>query len=124
LVEDVAAAAWHACNASNAVGRAYNIVGDVRLSAREYLAELSKALSRPFHFHPQWPLLLWLEETAKWTVKRATGRKGPRPTYHDLLSRGLVAEFNCEDARRDLDWHAQGNREQFVERGIRVFAKA
>ena len=61
---------------------------------------------------------------AKWTVKRVTGRQGARPTYHDLLSRGLMAEFNCEDAKEDLDWHPEGNREKFVERGIRVFAKA
>ena len=124
LAEDVAMAAWQACNASNAAGHAYNIVGDVRLSAREYVAELSKALSRPLRFHPQRPLLLWLEEMAKWTVKRVTGRQGARPTYHDLLSRGLMAEFNCEDAKEDLDWHPEGNREKFVERGIRVFAKA
>ncbi|HXJ02164.1 MAG TPA: NAD-dependent epimerase/dehydratase family protein [Micropepsaceae bacterium] len=123
LVEDVAAAAWHACTAPNAVGRTYNIVGDVRLSAREYVAELSRALSRPLHFHPQRTRLLWLEETAKWTVKRVTGRKGPRPTYRDLLSRGLLAKFDCEDAKKDLDWHPEGTREKFVEHGIRVFAK-
>jgi nucleoside-diphosphate-sugar epimerase len=123
LAEDVARAVWRACEAPNAVGRAYNIVGDVRLCAREYLAELASALSRPLRFHPQWPLMLWLEETAKWVVKIATGRKAARPTLHDMLSRGLTAEFNCDDAKLDLDWQPENNRVRFIERGIRVFAK-
>ncbi len=124
LVEDVADAIWQACSVPSVVGHTYNIVGDVRLSAREYIGELSQALCRPLRFHPQWPVLLWIEEMGKWGLKAAIGRKVPRPTLHDLLSRGLTAEFDCDEAKRTLRWSPVADRQHFVERGIRVFAKA
>ena len=124
LVEDVAQSIWLACHAPNVVGRAYNIVGDVRLSAREYIAELARATSRPLRFHPQRPLLLWFEELGKWGVKRVTGRNVQRPSYRDLLSRGLLAQFDCEDAKRELGWQPVSDRQRFVERAIDVFGGA
>ena len=122
LVEDVAEAVWRACQAPEVIGRCYNLVGDVRLSAREYIAELGRALERPLRFHPKYPTELWLEDMAKWLVKVATGRKVAMPARHDLLSRGLTATFDCGDAQRDLGWWPVADRERFIERGIRVHA--
>jgi hypothetical protein len=67
--------------------------------------------------------MLWLEETGKWLIKRAIGRSGPRPTRRDILSRGLRADFNCDDVKRDLGWQPVSSRDMFIERGIRVFAR-
>ena len=50
LVEDVADAIALALKAPDVAGRCYNLVGDVRLTAREYLAELALALGRPLRF--------------------------------------------------------------------------
>ena len=118
LVEDVADAVWRVCQAPGVVGRCYNLVGDVRLSARDYLAELSKVLERPLHFHPKNPTHLWFEEMAKWLIKVAIGRKAPLPSRYDILSRGLVATFNCDDVGRDLGWRPIADRKHFIERGI------
>ncbi|HEX5328457.1 MAG TPA: NAD-dependent epimerase/dehydratase family protein, partial [Acetobacteraceae bacterium] len=52
LAEDVAAAILLAARAANIDGRCYNLVGDVRPSAREYVAMLAAALRRPLRFHP------------------------------------------------------------------------
>ena len=122
LVEDVADAIWLACQAPEAVRRDYNLVGDVRLSARDYIAELAKALERPLHFHPRSTMRLWLEELCKWSVKVATGRKVAIPNRRDFLSRGLSAHFDCSDIHRDLGWKPVADRERFIERGVRVYA--
>lgn len=122
LADDVADAIVAACFASTPLERAYNLVGDVRLSARAYIEELGKALERPLRFHPQSTLKLWLVETGKWMIKRAIGRKAPRPTLHDFRSRTLVADFDCSDAKRDLGWIPEADHERFIERGIRVYA--
>lgn len=120
LAEDVAEAVRLACTAPELEGRCYNLVGGVRLSAREYLAELAKALGRPLRFHPKTATGLWLEDLGKWAVKRAGGRNAPLPSRRDLVSRGLMARFDCTDAERDLGWRPEADRAKFVERAIGV----
>jgi predicted dehydrogenase/nucleoside-diphosphate-sugar epimerase len=123
LVEDVAEAFRLACTAPGVVGRCYNLVGGVRLSAREYIFELGEALGRPIRFHPKNPTILWLQEVGKWAVKRVTGRKSPLPTRYDLLARGLSARFDCSDAERDLNWRPVRDRERFIERAIKIHGR-
>ncbi|HVZ70359.1 MAG TPA: NAD-dependent epimerase/dehydratase family protein [Rhizomicrobium sp.] len=118
LVEDVADAIISAMNASGVDGKSYNLVGEVRLTAREYIAELAAALDRPLRYHPQSVHKLYAIELLKAAVKRATGRRDPLPSLRDLKSRGLAARFDCEDAHRDLDWHPVRDRAEFVRKGF------
>lgn len=104
LGSDVAQAIIAACDAPGIEGRCFNLVGDVRPSAREYVAWLGAALQRPLRYHPQSPRLLWLEDSGKWLVKRAAGRKVPAPSMRDFLSRGLIATLDCTDAKQALGW--------------------
>jgi nucleoside-diphosphate-sugar epimerase len=104
LVDDVAAAILGALRAEQAVGRSYNLVGDVRPTARQYVAWLAEATGRPLRFHPKFPAVLLVEEGAKWLLKQAGGRHSAPPSRRDLLSRGLAAAFDCNDAKRDLGW--------------------
>jgi predicted dehydrogenase/nucleoside-diphosphate-sugar epimerase len=104
LADDVASAILGALRTEQAVGRCYNLVGDVQPTAREYLAWLAEATSRPLRFHPKFPATLLAEEGAKWLLKRAGGRRSPPPSRRDLLSRGLRAPFDCSDTKRDLGW--------------------
>ena len=122
LVGDVADAIVLACSAPGIEGRTYNLVGDVRMTARDYIAALAGALQRPLRYHPQTATGLWLEDMAKWTVKRATGRDVPMPTRHDFLSRGMTAQFDCSAAKHDLGWHPVADPGEFIERAIRVHA--
>jgi nucleoside-diphosphate-sugar epimerase len=122
LVEDVAAAVLLAARADGIAGRCYNLVGDVRPSAREYIAALGVALHRPLRFHPQSPLGLWVQELGKWAVKRAGGRHPPVPSLRDLLSRGMKAPFDCADAKRDLGWQPVADAALFDARAIGVHA--
>jgi predicted dehydrogenase/nucleoside-diphosphate-sugar epimerase len=122
LVEDVAEAIYLALNIPGIEGRCYNLVGGVRLDARQYLAELARALERPLRFHPKSPYVLYGEELGKWIIKRTTGRHAPPPSLRDLLSRGLKAEFDCADAIADLGWQPTNDRETFIRRAILVHA--
>lgn len=122
LVDDVAAAIVEAALRPGIDGRAYNLVGDVRLTAREYVAALGRATGRPLRFHSQSPSLLWAAEAGKWLVKRAGGRAVPLPSRRDIVSRGLMARFDCSDAVRDLGWSPVADREVFVRQAIDVHA--
>jgi nucleoside-diphosphate-sugar epimerase/predicted dehydrogenase len=122
LVGDVAAAIRLACAAPDIEGRCYNLVGDARLSARDYIAAMAHALGRPLMFHPQSPHLLWAGEMGKWLIKRAGGRAVPPPSLRDLISRGMRARFDCTDAARDLGWRPVADPDRFLELAVRVHA--
>ena len=104
LAGDVAGAILAAARAEGIEGRCYNLAGDVRPSAREYLAALARVLGRPLQFHPQTAERLWLVDMGKWAIKRAGGRRTPMPSLRDLRSRGMEATLDCADAKRDLGW--------------------
>lgn len=122
LAEDVADAVFRAATAPGIEGRSYNLVGDVRLTARDYTTALGQALHRPLRFHPQSANWLWLEDSGKWVVKRATGRAVPAPSVRDFLSRGMMAEFDTSDAKRDLGWTPVSDSVHFIDRAIGVHA--
>ena len=124
LVEDVASAIANALERPQVVaGKCYNVVGDVRLSAIEYIAELGRATRRPLRFHGHAVPMLQGVELGKWLIKLASGRKNLNvPSYRDLKSRGMVAHFDCSQIKRDLDWQPESDRSAFVRRGIEVNA--
>jgi predicted dehydrogenase/nucleoside-diphosphate-sugar epimerase len=120
LAEEVADAIARAIEAPTIDGKCYNIVGDIRLSAADYIAELARATGRPLLYHPQSVLKLYLIEIAKTLIKRASGRREAWPSLRDLKSRGLAARFDCSDAMHDLDWQPVRDREQFLRQGFPV----
>jgi predicted dehydrogenase/nucleoside-diphosphate-sugar epimerase len=122
LADDVADAIALALDADNIDGRIYNLVGDVRLTARDYIATLAKTLHRPLRYHPQTARRLWLEDMGKYTVKRAAGRQVPKPDLRDFKSRGMEAKFDCRDVATDLGWRPVGDRADFVAAAIEIHA--
>jgi predicted dehydrogenase/nucleoside-diphosphate-sugar epimerase len=125
LVEDCADAILCALKAGpDIVGRTDNIVGPIRLSAREYIEELAKALGRPLVYHPSAVWRMQAVEIGKWLIKRAGGRTVPWPSARDLQSRGMLARFDTSQTEAALNWHPKGDRVHFLERGINAPAKA
>lgn len=121
LVADCADAVCQALTSSKAVNRSYNLVGDVRWSAREYLAELSLATGRPLRFKATFPQTLWAVEVVKWLIKTVGGKKSPFPPLRDIQSRGLVARFDCSDAKEDLHWQPVADANEFKRQAISIF---
>lgn len=124
LASDCASAIAAALTAPAAPGQAYNLVGDVRPNARDYLRELSATVGRPLRFVPSSPTGLWLVEMGKWAIKRATGRAVPRPFKRDIVSRGLLARFDCANAKQDLGWAPVSDPAEFHRQAMAVHARA
>jgi predicted dehydrogenase/nucleoside-diphosphate-sugar epimerase len=120
LVGECAAAIAAAAFAPRAAGRSYNLAGDVRLTAREYVAALRAATGRPFSYHPQWLAWLWSVEVGKWLIKRLARRRAPFPSWRDLRSRGFVAPLDCSDAQADLDWRPAADRARFLAAAVAI----
>lgn len=124
LAGDVADAVVRAARKEGLAGRCYNLVGDVPMTAREYIDALARAMDRPLRFHGR-SLFTWRAvEVGKWMVKRLIGRTDPFPSYRDLKSRRLTARFDCGDAKRDLGWRPVADGETFRRLGIDVYGKA
>jgi len=118
LGEDVASAIAAAVRTPAAIGKTLNLVGDVRLNAREYTRELGYATGRPLAYHPSATWMLQAEELLKWGIKRAAGRKVAVPSYADLKSRGLVSQFDCSTEKKLLGWQPESDRDRFLQQAF------
>lgn len=127
LVEDVAEAIVKALEVElqSVAGKALNLVGDVRWSARRYLEELAVATGRPLKFHPSSVAGLMASERLKWAVKKAAGRAGVvAPSERDIRSRGMVAKFDASDEKRILGWAPCADEATFRARAILAHARS
>jgi nucleoside-diphosphate-sugar epimerase len=113
LAGDVASAIAASLTATAIDGKCFNLVGDVRLTAREYIRELATATNRPLNFYPQSIHKLFSVEIGKWVIKRLIGRNAPFPSLRDLKSRGMVARFDNSDAKADLGWEPVSDLKEF-----------
>lgn len=120
LVDDVVAAIASALGRPELAGRSFNLVGDVRLTAREYLDVLRAASGRDIRSHHQ-AIAGWMAaDVLKWAIKAVARKPGNVfPSYRDLASRSSASQFDCEQAKRTLGWSPVSDRERFIELGIR-----
>jgi predicted dehydrogenase/nucleoside-diphosphate-sugar epimerase len=104
-------------------GQALNLCSRAPLSAREIVQEMRWATGRDLHFHPR---PLWLSQTmeiGKWIVKKAGRRPGVTfPSYRDLKTRSLAVPFSSRLARETLGWKPVEDREEFLDRTVRIYA--
>ena len=119
LAGDVADAIIASIERADSVGKNFNLVGDVRISAEEYVRELRAATSRPIEFHTSSLWWMQLVDIFKWGVKLAA-RKKPNafPSYRDLKTRALLASFDTSEAREVLGWTPCADRERFLQEGL------
>lgn len=118
LADDCAAALVAALHAPAAGNRDYNLAGDVRPTAREYLDELVLRSGRTYHFHATPLRWMWLQEVAKYAVKWAARRPREWPAFRDLASRSFTTRLDCSDAKRDLGFAPEADRQQFLRRAF------
>jgi nucleoside-diphosphate-sugar epimerase len=118
LVEDVAAAIATLCRGEGWDLEAGNLVGDVRLAARDYIAALAAATGRPLRFRPERTRWLAAVEAGKWAIKRVGGRRAARTTLYDLRSRGLAAAFDTTLEKDRLGWRPEADRARFLARAF------
>jgi nucleoside-diphosphate-sugar epimerase len=119
LAEDVAAAMASAMDAPGIDGSTFNLVGDVRPTAAEFVEALADRSHRNFRFYPQSLWKLQAFEIAKWALKIAARKPDNQfPSYRDLVTRALRSQFDCSAAKEMLGWHPVADREQFLQQAI------
>ncbi|WP_370337133.1 Gfo/Idh/MocA family oxidoreductase [Parvularcula marina] len=121
LVDDVVSAIIATLDADieTIEGKAFNLVGGVRWTARQYTEELAKATGRPLKFHSSRLFMLMASEWAKWTAKKVAGRKGLlTPSSRDFKSRGMVAPIGTAAEQSALGWSPCTDEAQFRAQAI------
>ncbi len=114
LASDIAAAIAALLASPPSGWAAYNLVGDVRPSARAWVSALAQVTGRPLRYHPRSPRTIAAVEAAKWLTKRLGGRSAPRTSLHDLRSRGLVARFATDAVKARLGWRPVSDPAAFL----------
>jgi predicted dehydrogenase/nucleoside-diphosphate-sugar epimerase len=121
LLGDLASAVGLACEHDLSARTSYDVVGDIRMSAREYVRELAQALDRPVSFHGSHPARRQAMRITKWLVTRTLSRsEAPFPRYQPLASMGCPGSFDGAPLKRDLGWAPVADRSEFIDRGLRV----
>lgn len=120
LVDDVAQGMVQAMETPGIEGRSFNLIDAPMLSARDYIAAVERIAGIRVAVHPASMWQLYLDDLAKWPVKRAVGHPdGARvPSYHDWQSRTQKAIFDCTATREELGWTPISDPEAMVERGV------
>src|SRR5262249_2861811 len=98
---------------------AFNLVGDVRLTASEYVDALRRATHRDIRLHRR-SLLGWRAiEVFGWTVK-AIGRRHENSalSWRELAHRSAATPFDCSRTKAALDWRPVDQRARFIELGV------
>jgi nucleoside-diphosphate-sugar epimerase len=123
LVDDVVEAFLCAMNVGieQIAGKKFNLIGDVRLSARQYIDLLRTETGRDFRIVPQ-SVTRWATiEYMKWFIKVCARKpENTRLTWRELSYRTAASRLDCERTKRMLGWHPTADYETFIERGIRA----
>ena len=118
LARDCATAIVKCLSAKDVVGRAYNLAGDVRWTAVDYIARLRRRTGRDYRFHPTpiWSIVFL--EFLKWLIKFAARRPRELPSGRDFRSRAFRSNLDCGDAKKDLGWEPESDSGRFQEEAI------
>lgn len=118
LVQDIAQALFSAASAPGIAGLSFNLAGDVRPSAVEFLSWCAERSLRQFHFRPTSHAWIYALVMGKWTVKAVGGLPGWFPTYRDIKSSGMYSDIDCSAAKRLLGWRPNADLEYFIQEAI------
>ena len=119
LVEDVAQAMFLAKDAPGVDGLTFNLAGDVRPTAAEYVQILRERTRRNFRFYGR--AVWWIKtgEIVRWTLKELARRpENPFPPLRDFNSIRMSAPLDCSLAKRMLGWKPVSDRDEFIRRAI------
>jgi predicted dehydrogenase len=119
LVDDVADALVLGLDKPGIEGQAFLLTDAPLLSAREYVAEVSRLCGTRLRATPTPIWRFFLLDVAKEIVKNAIRHPNrKRPSHHDWACRQLAARFDNRRTCEVLGWQPAGTREAMVERGI------
>jgi nucleoside-diphosphate-sugar epimerase len=122
LAQDVAAAMVLALDAPGIEGKAFNLAGDVYLSAREYVRLAGERTLRNFRFYPRNLFLFHAKVSFKTAVKRLLGRKSAPQSYRDLKSAAMLTQIDNRLSKELLGWRPNADLNVFIREAIDPYA--
>ena len=124
LVDDVAQALLLAKDAPGIEGLSFNLAGDVRPSASEFVSVLSQRTRRNFRFYPRSMWGICAGELSRYLIKKAVKKPDNRMVpFRDLRSASLVTQLDCSLAKQKLGWKPVADREEFYRQAVDVFVR-
>jgi nucleoside-diphosphate-sugar epimerase len=125
LVQDVAAAMALALDAPGIEGKAFNLAGDVFISARDYARIAAERTKRNIRFVPSNLRSLALQITFKAYVKRlVTGKKSEYSRYHDMVSSSMKTMIDNSQSKKLLGWKPNDSLDVFIREAIDPHAES
>lgn len=120
LVRDVADAHIRAMDVAEIEGSAFNLVGDVLLSGREYIEIVAERSMRNFRFHPRSAALHFADAKAKQVLKRLQGQPAHAASYRNAKSRAMLTRIDNMRAKSVLGWRPVKDLEAFIREGVDI----
>lgn len=119
LVDDVAQALVLAKDAPGIEGQTFNLAGDVRPTAREYVDILRREMKRNFRFYPRRIWAMGFAEWSRWALK-AMARKPDNfaVPFRDTQSVSMATDLDCSLAKRLLGWKPVSDKDEFIHSAI------
>ena len=119
LVQDVARALVLAKDAPGIEGMSFNLSGDIRPTAAQFVELLRERTKRNFRFYPR---SLWAMGAMQWLIwglKAATRNPdNVRVGNRDLQSLTMTTQLDCSEAKRMLGWHPISDPDEFYREAI------
>jgi nucleoside-diphosphate-sugar epimerase len=120
LVEDVADALVAMLNNSVAIGSNFLLVGPPLLSARQYVEAYASALGARLDVHSRRSSKWFIEDFAKYTLKKLVRRSAHLPTLHDWRCRSHRRPYQPRKAREMLKWECCNDVQELIRCGIEI----
>ena len=100
-------------------GMTFNLAGDVRFGAKDFVRIIGERTGRDFQFAPKSLVSHQLLEILKWALK-AAGRKKENafPSWRDLSSRTMARQIDNQAAKRHLGWIPTNDVDSFLDEAI------
>ena len=123
LVRDIARAMVLAKDAPGIEGMTFNLSGDIRPTAEEFVELLRKRTLRNFRFYPRSVWLMGASDVLIAMVKALVHKSQIGNSYRDLQSLTMAADLDCSAARKLLGWEPETDRDVFFREAIDVHLK-
>ena len=121
LIDDVSDGLIRMANTDAALGKSFNLVGDLMLTAREYFDTIQDSLGARIKVKSGNPTVFWAADAVKYVLKKhALRRHGVlRPSLNDWKSRAHFTPFDNTQSKTVLGWTPETDLAAFTKRGIK-----
>jgi nucleoside-diphosphate-sugar epimerase len=123
LVRDVARAMVLAKDPPGIDGMTFNLSGDIRPTAQEFVELLRKRTLRNFRFYPRSLWFMGASDVLIAMLKALVHKPHTGSSYRDLQSLTMTADLDCSAARELLGWEPEADRDVFFREAIDVHLK-